>query len=70
MSLFRCPLCAAPLEAGDRALRCPKGHSFDRAREGYVHLLPPNRKHSPLGTTGRWCWPGGISCPESITGRC
>ena len=48
MSLFRCPLCAAPLEAGDRALRCPKGHSFDRAREGYVHLLPPNRKHSPL----------------------
>ena len=48
MSLFRCPLCAAPLEREDGAYRCPAGHSFDVAREGYVHLLPPNRKHSAL----------------------
>ena len=46
MSLFRCPLCAAPLAREDRAYRCPNGHSFDRAKEGYVHLLPPNQKHS------------------------
>jgi 23S rRNA (guanine745-N1)-methyltransferase len=48
MSLFRCPLCAAPLERGPGAYRCAGGHSFDIAREGYVHLLPPNQKHSAL----------------------
>ena len=48
MSLFRCPLCAAPLEREAGAYRCPGGHSFDIAREGYVHLLPPNQKHSAL----------------------
>ena len=34
-----CPLCGAPL-AGENALKCPSGHSFDRAKEGYWHLLP------------------------------
>lgn len=48
MSLFRCPLCEAPLERLDGVYRCPGGHSFDVAREGYVHLLPPNQKHSAL----------------------
>lgn len=46
MSLFHCPLCAAPLERTERTYRCPMGHSFDIAKEGYVHLLPPNQKHS------------------------
>lgn len=45
-SLLRCPLCAAPLTRGATAYTCPGGHSFDLAREGYVHLLPPNRMHS------------------------
>ena len=45
-SLFACPLCQAPLDAGPRAYTCPNGHSFDRAGAGYVHLLPPNRMHS------------------------
>lgn len=36
---WQCPLCAAPL-AGDAALKCAKGHSFDRAKEGYWNLLP------------------------------
>ena len=53
MSLFRCPLCARPLEREGSALRCPEGHSFDLAREGYVHLLPPNQKHSVLPGDGR-----------------
>jgi len=48
MSLFRCPVCAAPLERRGGACRCPSGHSFDIAKEGYVHLLPPNQKHSAL----------------------
>lgn len=47
MSLFCCPLCAAPLTRGDHSYTCPGGHSFDlAARPGYVHLLPANRKHS------------------------
>lgn len=53
MSLFRCPLCAAPLEREAGAYRCGGGHSFDVAREGYVHLLPPNQKHSALPGDGR-----------------
>lgn len=48
MSLFRCPLCQIPLERAGSAYRCSGGHSFDIAREGYVHLLPPNQKHSAL----------------------
>ena len=46
MSLFCCPICHRPLVRGERTYLCPKGHSFDRAREGYVHLLPANRKHA------------------------
>lgn len=46
VSLFCCPLCAAPLERNQSAYICPNGHCFDVAREGYVHLLPANRKHS------------------------
>lgn len=53
MSLFRCPLCAAPLEREAGAYRCGGGHSFDVAREGYVHLLPPNQKHAALPGDGR-----------------
>ena len=46
MSLFRCPVCGAPLSRGDRSYTCPAGHCFDIAREGYTHLLPANHKHS------------------------
>ena len=45
-SLFCCPLCEKPLRREEGAYRCPSGHSFDIAREGYTHLLPANRKHS------------------------
>lgn len=46
MSLFLCPICAAPLVRGERAYVCSGGHSYDLAREGYVHLLPANKMHS------------------------
>ena len=46
MSLFTCPICAAPLERGERAYTCPNGHCYDIAKEGYVNLLPANKKHS------------------------
>ena len=45
-SLFRCPLCRAPLTREAGRYLCPAGHSFDLASAGYVHLLPANRKHS------------------------
>ena len=45
-ALFCCPLCAQPLTWEEHCCRCAAGHSFDRASEGYAHLLPANRKHS------------------------
>jgi 23S rRNA (guanine745-N1)-methyltransferase len=43
VELLACPVCGAPLgvRAGDAGLVCPAGHSFDRARQGQVTLLPP-----------------------------
>lgn len=45
-----CPICGEPLERRDGALRCPAGHSFDIAREGYVNLLAP--QHRARGIEG------------------
>lgn len=45
-SLFRCPICAAPLTRDGRVYTCLGRHSYDIAREGYVNLLPANRKHA------------------------
>ena len=42
---LRCPVCEAPLAAGLRAFTCAHGHTFDRARQGYVNLLRPTRLH-------------------------
>jgi len=47
---YRCPHCTDPLDDNDSTLRCANGHSFDRAREGYVNLLPAGRlKGGPSG---------------------
>lgn len=43
---FLCPLCGEALQGVPGGLRCSGGHRFDRAREGYVHLLPVGQKHS------------------------
>jgi 23S rRNA (guanine745-N1)-methyltransferase len=43
-SLFCCPVCAAALERGDTGYACVNGHHFDRAREGYVNLLPSHHR--------------------------
>ena len=45
-TLWCCPLCREPLLLADRQYRCANGHCFDRAKEGYVNLLPVNRKRS------------------------
>jgi 23S rRNA (guanine745-N1)-methyltransferase len=39
LQALRCPHCSAGLAVHSRALRCPTGHSFDVARQGYVNLL-------------------------------
>lgn len=36
---LRCPVCGQPLEAEPQRYCCINGHSFDRAKSGYVNLL-------------------------------
>lgn len=36
---FCCPVCGAPLQATEKCCVCPNGHSFDKAKNGYVNLL-------------------------------
>ncbi len=38
-----CPVCGDGLDLDERALRCPRGHTFDVARQGYVSLLTGSR---------------------------
>ncbi|MFG2047207.1 putative RNA methyltransferase [Micromonospora sp. NPDC048935] len=44
---LRCPVCGEPLglTTDARALRCPRRHSFDIARQGYVNLLTGRAPH-------------------------
>ena len=41
-----CPVCGAELNRLDNRFVCPRGHSFDIARQGYVNLLTVQQKHS------------------------
>ena len=43
-----CPVrgCGEPLFAEERRVRCPRGHSFDVARSGYLNLLQPQDRRS------------------------
>jgi 23S rRNA (guanine745-N1)-methyltransferase len=42
---LRCPVCGPPLERSGRALRCPAGHSFDMAKQGYADLTAGRMPH-------------------------
>lgn len=44
--MFTCPLCHSPLSENSKSYACPQGHQFDKAKEGYVNLLPVQFKHS------------------------
>jgi 23S rRNA (guanine745-N1)-methyltransferase len=46
---FRCPVCRRPLADAVAGLACEAGHRFDRAREGYVNLLPARPGRRPAG---------------------
>ncbi|MFM8356671.1 MAG: putative RNA methyltransferase [Gammaproteobacteria bacterium] len=41
-----CPLDGAPMLPVTGGWRCPSGHHFDIARDGYIHLLPVQHKRS------------------------
>ncbi len=41
-----CPICQAPLSAVENGVGCPANHRFDRARQGYLNLLPVQHKNS------------------------
>lgn len=36
---LRCPVCAGALSRTERTVRCPQGHAYDVARQGYLTLL-------------------------------
>ena len=44
--MFICPICKSKLNIEGKAYICENNHSFDIAKQGYVNLLPANRKHS------------------------
>ncbi|QDL74314.1 23S rRNA methyltransferase [Streptomyces malaysiensis subsp. malaysiensis] len=43
---LRCPHCSDAMAMTDGTLRCPLGHSFDVAKQGYVNLLPAAARFS------------------------
>src|SRR5437763_5008155 len=46
--MLLCPVrdCHLALERTDRRVLCPRGHSFDVARSGYINLLQPQERRS------------------------
>ncbi|HUE22971.1 MAG TPA: methyltransferase domain-containing protein [Bryobacteraceae bacterium] len=46
--MLLCPVrgCHLPLANAERRLFCPRGHSFDVARSGYINLLQPQDRRS------------------------
>jgi 23S rRNA (guanine745-N1)-methyltransferase len=44
--MFICPICKSKLNIDGKTYTCENNHSFDIAKQGYVNLLPVNKKHS------------------------
>ncbi len=42
MTYFLCPVCGEKLKEHEKGAVCVKGHSFDKAKSGYINLLPNN----------------------------
>ena len=50
-----CPICRAPLSAVENGVACPANHRFDRARQGYLNLLPCSTRTAAIrATTVPW----------------
>jgi 23S rRNA (guanine745-N1)-methyltransferase len=50
VELLVCPLCGADLTLSERSLRCPEGHTYDLAKQGYANLLPGDAKPGTADT--------------------
>ena len=46
--MWHCPLCKSPISLGTKQIICPNRHSFDKAKSGYVNLLPVQFKKSKV----------------------
>ena len=46
--IFTCPVCGEVLRKDEKVCVCENGHSYDIAKEGYVHLLPVQQMHSKV----------------------
>lgn len=45
ISAFRCPICGASMKVEElKSLVCSENHTFDFAKQGYLHLLPHSIK--------------------------
>ena len=44
--IYRCPICEQALMLEDKTWFCAANHRFDKAKEGYVNLLPVQKKKS------------------------
>jgi len=45
---YQCPLCSEKLTQNKTFFYCINNHQFDIAKEGYVNLIPANRKRSKI----------------------
>lgn len=46
--MWHCPLCKSSISLQSTPIRCENNHSFDKAKSGYVNLLPVQFKKSKL----------------------
>ncbi len=46
MQLLICPLCHEPLNDHEQSVNCLNHHSFDKAKQGYLNLLPVQYRNS------------------------
>ena len=44
--MWQCPLCRSPIDISASVIQCSNNHSFDKAKSGYVNLLPVQFKNS------------------------
>ena len=45
-TFLTCPICSEKLEKTENSLKCPKNHSYDFAKSGYINLLNPGKKNN------------------------
>jgi len=70
-------LCSCPLSRDGAALRCDRGHAFDRARSGYWNLLQPQDRRSDeagdraeaVDARARWLERGHVTSLACLIGR-